>query len=483
VVDVAHDRHDRRAVHEVLGRVFERRLDLDVVRGVDDLRSSCRTRRRAPGSPRRTASASTSQSQPSVISFLITSGTATPRYSGDVLDRRARVDAGSRPSPRARCCRSARSCRRRCRGDGGPGAGGAGAGWRVRPAGGAMPGSRSRRADDRGADAAGRVRSTRARVARRAARAHPGARVTPAAVVPGAAGGAGVAAAAGLSEARGAASWPGAGRPSSRRAPTAGPAPRAVRRTLRWRARGRGAVARRGRRGAIAERCSASVSSTEEARGLRLDPGSVQPLQQFLAGEAVLLGDLVYALLAHRLDDSTSLTSRTDRIHRDRPPQGTRERASPARLCEAAGRRLGIAPQSRARRGRDRHPAPASARADRAPRARADHSDSAAAATRSSSDFGATRPQPTQRRRGTCAPMACAPRRSGRAPARACSVGIAGAGGSAAATCSAGVPLAPPACGGQVADVVGVDVRERLVALDPAVARAGQRGVGATPAV
>ena len=37
VVDVAHDRDDRRALDEVLLGVLEDRLDLDVVGGVDDL--------------------------------------------------------------------------------------------------------------------------------------------------------------------------------------------------------------------------------------------------------------------------------------------------------------------------------------------------------------------------------------------------------------------------------------------------------------
>ena len=37
VVDVAHDRHHRRALDEVLLGVLEHRLDLDVVGGVDDL--------------------------------------------------------------------------------------------------------------------------------------------------------------------------------------------------------------------------------------------------------------------------------------------------------------------------------------------------------------------------------------------------------------------------------------------------------------
>ena len=37
MIDVAHDRHDRRSLDEILGGVFEHRLDIDVVGGMHDL--------------------------------------------------------------------------------------------------------------------------------------------------------------------------------------------------------------------------------------------------------------------------------------------------------------------------------------------------------------------------------------------------------------------------------------------------------------
>ena len=84
VVDVPHDRDDRRAFDEVLFGILELGLDVDIVGGVHDLdllvELVCEHLDRIVGEGLRSVAIS-----PRDISFLITSGTATPRYSATSL--------------------------------------------------------------------------------------------------------------------------------------------------------------------------------------------------------------------------------------------------------------------------------------------------------------------------------------------------------------------------------------------------------------
>ena len=92
VVDVAHDRDDRRALDEVLVGVLEDGLGVDLVGRRGRSRPPC------SNSSARTWIASSESVcvsvaiSPSVISFLMISGTGHAEVLGDVLDRRAGVD-------------------------------------------------------------------------------------------------------------------------------------------------------------------------------------------------------------------------------------------------------------------------------------------------------------------------------------------------------------------------------------------------------
>ena len=142
VVDVAHDRDDRRALDEVL-----------VVVVVD--RSPPRPRRRAwtisislSNSSARTwiaSSASVCVSvaiSPSVISFLMTSGDRDAEVLGDVLDRRAGVDPDRRRSRVALTSSRQRSAA--CRASACDGGGDGGAAGGCGPPGRRAPGRRGR---------------------------------------------------------------------------------------------------------------------------------------------------------------------------------------------------------------------------------------------------------------------------------------------------------------------------------------------------
>src|SRR5205809_961121 len=69
------------------------------------------------------------------------------------------------------------------------------------------------------------------------------------------------------------------------------------------------AVGARGPVGAQPERLERRALLDRGRGRLRLHARSAKLLEQLLARESVLLGDLMYALLAHRLTDSTSLGS------------------------------------------------------------------------------------------------------------------------------------------------------------------------------
>ncbi len=87
---------------------------------------------------------------------------------------------------------------------------------------------------------------------------------------------------------------------------------------------GRAVGARRRGAGAIAEHLQRRVLLDGGGGGLGVDAGSLQLLQQLLAGETVLLGDFVYALFAHDgLNDSTSSRSTVTAARRARaiPPR------------------------------------------------------------------------------------------------------------------------------------------------------------------
>ena len=298
---------------------------------------------------------------PSVISFLIISGTGTPRYSATsltvepeltrievgrlhrgVVDRRDRLVVGAATAPAA-----ARAALRLVGRAALLAAGGlrvdhdAAASARADVARRALAGARvARRAHALGrpgggcAGAAARARggcvrgggaAAEAAAAAGACRGRCGGRFR---------GGAGGAAAA--ARRCGCARRGGRRRRAARRAWLRGAAPRR---------RGRGCFAGAGlRRGACcggrsplaparaAERLQRERLLDRGRGGLGLDAGSLQLLQQLLAGEPVLLGDFVYALLAHRLTDSTSLGSFSAS-----PPGSARRRAR-----AIAPRRIGL---------------------------------------------------------------------------------------------------------------------------------------------
>ena len=102
VVDVAHDRHDRRALDQVLLGVVEHRLGDRLVLGVDDLDLLAEL-----GREHRIASSDSVWVRvfisPSAISFLITSGTATPRYSATSLTVEPELIRITVGRPRSRC--------------------------------------------------------------------------------------------------------------------------------------------------------------------------------------------------------------------------------------------------------------------------------------------------------------------------------------------------------------------------------------------
>ena len=214
---------------------------------------------------------------------------------GDVLDGRAGVDADQVGGLHRGVCRSARSCRRRCRGGGVRAAAGAAAGWRGRPAGGARPASRSRRAGDRpgrcrracARRCASRASGARAPLRpRRPPRAggRPGARRCAgggrrcgAPAVAAAAGGAGAALALGAARSGLPSGGRGGARRRARRASAASAAP--ARRRARSRCGAGAALCRAGaavgaRRGAGAERLQRGGLLDGGGGGLGLDAGS-----------------------------------------------------------------------------------------------------------------------------------------------------------------------------------------------------------------
>ena len=339
--------HDRRALDEVLLGVLEDRLELHVVGGVDDLDLLVELLGehldRVVGERLRERRHLAEAHQ--LLDHL---GHRHAEVLGDVLDGRAGVDAhevwrrGSR-----RCCRSGRSCRRRCRAAGGRGGGGAEAGWRGPPAGGGRPASRSPRAGVRRASARGGALAG-ARVARGA---HPlggtlhrgrsgcSGRWVGRAQRRG--GGLVDAGARGGQRCRRRRRDGESDRRAPRRAPPGGPhvaparsrvLPPAERRLAggeaacattgcaalatgvgaaagvagAWRAAGAGAEPTCAAVAPSAPSArSARDSSTEEDAVLTSTPAALQPFDQRLAGDALLLGDLVYALLAHWFTDST----------------------------------------------------------------------------------------------------------------------------------------------------------------------------------
>ena len=92
VVDVAHDRHDRRALDEILVGVLEDRLVLGLVAGVDDLDLLAELLGEDGIASSESVWVSVTIS-PMLISFLMTSGDGDAEVLGDVLDGRAGVDA------------------------------------------------------------------------------------------------------------------------------------------------------------------------------------------------------------------------------------------------------------------------------------------------------------------------------------------------------------------------------------------------------
>src|SRR6185312_10799963 len=164
----------------------------------------------------------------------------------------------------------------------------------------------------------------------------------------------------------------------------------------------RGGVGSRARRGGglaravLAERCERERLVDGRGRGRRVDAGSLQLEQEVLDGHPLLLRDVVDALLAHSSSKCTF---------------------SPLGGAVTARRNArGKAPRLTARR---RHRGVRHVYAPR-PGVRASGSATTAPSTttqRSSERFGAARPQPTQRRSGSCA-MTRRPRRRRRPAGR-----------------------------------------------------------------
>ena len=85
VVDVAHDRDDGRALDEVVVGVVERRLESVVVGGVDDLDLLVELVARCTWIASSDSVCVSVAISPRVMSFLMISGTGTPRYSATSL--------------------------------------------------------------------------------------------------------------------------------------------------------------------------------------------------------------------------------------------------------------------------------------------------------------------------------------------------------------------------------------------------------------
>ena len=350
MVDVAHDRHHRRPLDELLLGVVEHRLGDRLVLGMDDLDVLAELGREHLDRRRRTASVVSVFISPSAISCFMISGTGTSRYSATSLtvdpeliriasgsasadcDVDGRDSASSSYTPRRRrprrcrrggwlvwregrrCCgaklgsRSPRAAgRRRCRARARPGASrgsGACARPRRRPVrsapfrAGASPPSAG------AAGASPPLRGARAA----SARAGPSsvARPRPGPSVAAASGSVG-ATASGRQCDRGPAHRlaPGVrrcvrrGRERARRlrARAGGPSPDGRGRRHRRVAPACPRPALAPGRSVAEDRARASASSTDEDAAFTSQAGRLQPLEDLLGGEPVLLGDLMHALI------------------------------------------------------------------------------------------------------------------------------------------------------------------------------------------